>query len=81
VYAKNKANKVLSNYDKSFSSDDVKRFIDEVQLKNERKEFNMAVCNISKHITNIKGEFETNLGIKHHNSLTDNSIRKIVWPE
>ncbi|CAJ0900818.1 16656_t:CDS:2 [Entrophospora sp. SA101] len=44
VYAKNKANKILSNHDKSFSSDDVKHFIDEVQLKNERKEFNIAVC-------------------------------------
>ncbi|RIA89539.1 hypothetical protein C1645_738560 [Glomus cerebriforme] len=46
-FAKKKANKILSNYDGSFSSLDVKRFIDEIALKNEKKEFQTT---ISRHV-------------------------------
>ncbi|CAI2183260.1 5352_t:CDS:10 [Funneliformis geosporum] len=42
--AKNKANKVISSFDKLFTSVDVKRFINEIKLKNERMEFNTSVC-------------------------------------
>ncbi|CAG8729698.1 802_t:CDS:2 [Funneliformis caledonium] len=42
-YAKKKAKKLLSNYDKIFSSVAVKRFIDEIELKNEKKEFNVVI--------------------------------------
>ncbi|CAG8490541.1 2970_t:CDS:10 [Paraglomus occultum] len=42
-FAKKKAKKILANYDKSFSSGDIKRFIDEIELKNEKKEFQISI--------------------------------------
>ncbi|CAG8731838.1 4898_t:CDS:2, partial [Funneliformis caledonium] len=42
-FAKKKARKILTNYDKSFFSADVKRFIDEIELKNEKKEFHTSI--------------------------------------
>jgi hypothetical protein len=42
-FAKKKARKILTNYDKSFFSADIKRFIDEIELKNEKKEFHTSI--------------------------------------
>ncbi|CAG8838516.1 30663_t:CDS:2, partial [Racocetra persica] len=42
-FAKKKARKILTNYDKSFFSADVKRFIDEIELKNENKAFHTSI--------------------------------------
>ncbi|KAF0408424.1 hypothetical protein F8M41_008503 [Gigaspora margarita] len=42
-FAKKKARKILTNYDKSFFSADVKRFVDEIELKNEKKEFHTLI--------------------------------------
>lgn len=42
-FAKKKARKILTNYNKSFFSADVKRFIDEIELKNEKKEFHTSI--------------------------------------
>ena len=42
--AKNKARRLLTNFDKSFVSADVKFFIDELELRNERREFHITVC-------------------------------------
>src|SRR6266542_5901763 len=47
-FDKKKANKLLSKYDRTFSSVDVKRFIDEIELKNEKKEFQTT---ISRNVT------------------------------
>ncbi|CAG8769272.1 15_t:CDS:2 [Dentiscutata erythropus] len=42
--AKNKAGKILSSFDKSFSSTDVKQFIDRLKLKGDKREFHTTVC-------------------------------------
>ncbi|CAG8523207.1 7824_t:CDS:2 [Racocetra fulgida] len=42
--AKNKAGKILSSFDKSFSSTDVKQFIDRLKLKRDQREFHTTVC-------------------------------------
>ncbi|PKK72975.1 hypothetical protein RhiirC2_776584 [Rhizophagus irregularis] len=42
-FAKKKARKILTNYDKLFFSADIKRFIDEIELKNEKKEFHTSI--------------------------------------
>ncbi|CAG8470600.1 9641_t:CDS:2 [Paraglomus occultum] len=44
VNAKNKARRILASFEKSFASVDVKLFIHELELHNERREFHLTVC-------------------------------------
>ena len=76
--AKKKARKILTNYHKVFFSANVKRFIDEIELKNEKKEFHTS---ISRRVTSASTLRALEVRIKHYNSLTDNPIRSIVRTE
>jgi len=79
--AKNRAKKILTGFDKSFSSTDVQHFIDKLELKDEKREFHTTVCrNVTSASTlqAIEVSHQANLGIKRCNNLTDYSIRNIV---
>ena len=65
--AKNKAKKILTGFNGSFSSADVKHFIDKLELKNERREFHTTVCRnvtVASTLQALKVSCKANLRIK-----------------
>ncbi|CAG8676072.1 1126_t:CDS:1, partial [Funneliformis mosseae] len=80
---KNRARKILINFDKIFSSADIRNFIDELELVDERREFHLTMHQnvISANtLQALEVSFNTNLGIKYCNSLNENFIRNIAQP-